>query len=144
LRPIDAFPFQAIAIAWMLLTYVLVGFVFWALLRHFGWRRRCLPTFIFLATPAVSLGIFYGNMIGLAFAAIAGAFPLLRRYPFLAGVVLSVSMLKPQVALPIAALIVLFQAPYKGRVIAGFVTAFLGRSSHCDSAARPGVPGLVA
>jgi Glycosyltransferase family 87 len=127
MQPFNAFPFQAIAIAWMLSTYALVGFVFLALLRHFGWHRRGLPTIIFLVTPAVVLGIYYGNMITLAFAAIAGSFPLLRRHPFLAGAVLSVSMLKLQIALPVAGLIVLFQAPHKGRVVAGFLTAFLAR-----------------
>jgi hypothetical protein len=125
LQPINAFPFQVVAIAWMLSTYVLVGFVFLALLRHFGWRRRGLPTIIFLVTPPVALGIFYGNMISLTFAGIAGAFPLLRRYPILAGVILSVSVLKLPVALPLVGLIVLFHAPHKRRVVAGFLTAFL-------------------
>ncbi len=127
LQPIDHFSYPLVAIAWMLTTYAFVGLAFLALLRHFGWRRRGLPTAIFLATPAVVLGTYYGNMISLAFVGIAGGIPLLRRYPLLAGAVLSVSMLKLQIALPIVGLIVLFQAPHKGRVVAGFLTAFLAR-----------------
>lgn len=127
LEPIQAIPFPLAAIAWMILTYALVGFAFLALLRHYGWRRRLVPTLIFLATPAVVLATYYGNMVSLVFVAVAGGIPLLRRYPFLAGVVLSVSMLKLQVALPLVGLIVLFQAPYKGRVVAGFLGAFLAR-----------------
>jgi hypothetical protein len=127
LRPIISLPFQMVAIAWMLSTYALIGFVFLALLRHFGWRRRGLPAIMFLVSPAAALGIFYGNMIALTFAAVAGAFPLLRRYPILAGIILSISVLKLQVGLPLVGLIVLFHAPHKGRVVAGFLAAFFAR-----------------
>ena len=127
LRPIAVFPYQTVAAAWMLFNYALLGFAVLALLRFMGWRRRGLPALIILVSPVAALGVFYGNMITVTFAALAGALPLLRRHPFLAGMLLSVTILKLQVALPLAGLVILFHAPRKRWVVAGFLSAFLGR-----------------
>jgi Glycosyltransferase family 87 len=127
LQPLNAVPYQTAAIAWMLCTFSMVGLVFLALLRHLGWSRRGLPAILFLASPPVVLATFYGNTISIVFAGFASGFMLLRRHPFIAGILLSLAVLKLPVALPLVGLLVLFHAPHKRWVVGGFLAAFLSR-----------------
>ena len=127
LLPLNAAPYQTAAIAWMLCTYALIGLVFLALLRHLGWSRRGIPAVLFLASPAVVVTTYDGNTLSVVFAGFAGGFALLRRHPFVAGILLSVAVIKLPVALPLVGLLVLFHAPQKRWVIGGFLSAFLSR-----------------
>jgi Glycosyltransferase family 87 len=127
LEPLRTVPYQTAAIAWMLGTYAFMGFAFLAVVRQLGWSRRGLPTVLFLASPVVVIATYDGNTISVVFAGIAGGFALLRRHPFLAGVLLSLAIVKFPVALPIVGLIVLFHTPRKRWVGGGLLVAFLCR-----------------
>jgi Glycosyltransferase family 87 len=127
LQPLRFVPYQTAAAAWMLCTYAVMGFAILALLRHMEWSRRGIPALFFLASPAVVIATYDGNTISVVFAGIAGGFVLLRRHPFIAGILLSLGVIKFPVALPMVGLLVLFQAPHKRWVVSGFFAAFLSR-----------------
>jgi hypothetical protein len=57
------------------------------------------------------------------FAAIGGCVALLPRCPRLAGALLALSWVKPQISLPAAALVILFHPPFSRRLAAGFSAA---------------------
>ncbi len=121
LQPFVGMPFQVFAWAWslFLLTAAATGFV--ALLSWFGWRRRVLPTLVFLGMPFVIFGPYYGNPVPLVFGALAGALWLQRRHPVLAGLLLSAAWLKPQVGLPAVLLILLFHTENPRLALRGVV-----------------------
>jgi hypothetical protein len=123
LRPLAALPFRAAGVLWTAAMYLLsvVGFV--VLLRFLGWRRWALVSGIFLATPQVVLGAFYGDLIGIIFAAICVSLAVGRRYPGPAGTLLSVAWLKPHIALPAVLLICLFHTQDWRRLALGFSAA---------------------
>jgi hypothetical protein len=73
--------------------------------------------------PQTLLGIFYGNVAPIVFAGFGLAFASLRRYPFLAGMLLVTAWLKPSIALPMVMLTVLFLTADRLRVSMGFLTA---------------------
>jgi alpha-1,2-mannosyltransferase len=129
LRPFLAFPFQPVALAWLVLLYGLVAAAFLTLLRSMGWRHRWLPTAMFLLMPQVLFGPFYGNVICLVFVALAFALANLDSRPVLAGALMSIAWMKPPVALPVVLILLVFHAANRRRVIGGFLGAtgfFLG------------------
>ena len=126
LRPLAGLPFRPVACTWMALLYALSAAGFLALLRYLGWSRRFVPLVVFLAMPQVVTGAFYGNVIGVCFAAIAFGLLCLNRRPLVAGALLSLAWLKPPVALPIVFLIILFHPRVRKQLVTGFVTATAG------------------
>jgi hypothetical protein len=122
-RPLNGLPYQTAATVWMLAAGLITTFGFLGILQYLGWKRALVPCLMFVAMPPTVLGIFYGNTIPIVFAGIGCSLPLLRRHPILAGVLLSLAMLKPPAALPFVLLVVLFLAPSKRLVVAGFVAA---------------------
>jgi len=123
LEPLTPLPFQPTALAWILAMYALAAAGFIACLRYLGWKRRFLPCLVFLLMPQVVLGVCYGNVICLVFAGSCWALALLKSRPFVAGMLLSLALLKPPVALPTVLLIALFHPGTRARMIAGFGTA---------------------
>jgi hypothetical protein len=75
--------------------------------------------------PQVVDEVYYANDVGLTLGAIGFALMILRRYPTGAGVLLGLCWVKPQVALPLAVLVVLFHAPQRTRLALGFVAGTL-------------------
>jgi Glycosyltransferase family 87 len=128
LRPIASLPFRAAGILWTSAMYLLSLLGFLILLRWLGWRRRALPAAVFLAMPQVVLGAFYGDLIGLVFAAVAGSIVAARRYPTLSGALLGICWLKPHIALPAVLLIWAFHTEARRKLALGFLAAsvFLG------------------
>jgi hypothetical protein len=123
LSTLNRFPFQTVALAWIAFLFLVSGAGLVAALCYFGWSYVALPLAVFLLMPQVVLGAAYGNIHGLILAALAVALLLGRRYPLIAGIVLGYCWLKPQLAIPLAALIVLFHASRPIRVVAGFSLA---------------------
>jgi Glycosyltransferase family 87 len=121
LQPLLRFPFQSVAVAWIVATYVLTGLGCAAACVFLGWRRVLVQCLLFLLIPQVVLGAYWGNVVGLVFVGIALA--LARSYPFAAGMLVSVAWLKPQVALPAVLLMLLFHTGSRRRFAAGFLTA---------------------
>jgi len=120
LEPLPSRPFQPVALAGILVLYLLSIAGFIAALYRFGWKRYTLAALCFILMPQVVLGMFDGNVIGLVFAGIGLSLALAPRYPALAGAVLSVAWLKPPVALPIVLLIAAFHVARPARLVAGF------------------------
>lgn len=125
LEPLDGRPFQPAAYAWIATMYAISVLGLIAALVYTKWRQYLAPTVVFLLMPPVVLGAFYGNVVALVFGAAAGALLLLNRYPVAAGALLAVSWLKPQIAIPVILLYLLFQASAPRRVLTGFVAASL-------------------
>jgi Glycosyltransferase family 87 len=123
MEPLIDRPFVLTAWVSLLSLYALSALGFIAVLRYYGWRNWILPTVVFLLMPQVVLAAFYGNPVAIVFAAIGLALALSRRYPVLAGVLLSAAWLKPPVALPAVLLIALFYVPQRLRLAAGFAGA---------------------
>jgi Glycosyltransferase family 87 len=123
LQPLTGLPFRPTAVLWCLGMYALSAIGFLASARFLGWTRRAVPLVVFLAMPQTALAAFYGNAEDLVFASFAISLLLIRRYPVIAGVLMSMAWLKPPVALPAALLIVLFLSRRPFRVILGFAIA---------------------
>jgi hypothetical protein len=128
LSPLTHFPFQPVAWIWSVFLYLVTVAGFVALLKYFGWLARfspklVIPLVMFVLAPQVVFGPFYGNGVGLAFAAIAFALVLGERYPIAAGALLSVAWLKPPPCLPIVLLLFLFHFRDRRRALIGFVGA---------------------
>jgi hypothetical protein len=120
MRPLIGASYVPAALVALISLYVLSGVGFLAILRYFGWKRPFLPTLIFLLMPQVVLGAFYGNVIGIVFAAIGVSLLLSQRYPILAGVLMSLAWLKPPVALPVVLLLGLFHVQRRTAFASGF------------------------
>jgi hypothetical protein len=120
MRPMIGASFVPAALISLIGLYILSGVGFLAILRYFGWKRPFMPTVIFLLMPQVVLGAFYGNVIGIVFAAIGISLLLSQRYPILAGVLMSLAWLKPPVALPVVLLLGLFHVQRRTRFASGF------------------------
>lgn len=120
LSPFTGFRFQPVALGWMACMFALSGLGFLASLRYFGWKHWLLPLMMFLMMPQVIMGAYHGNVNGLVFAAIAGSLALMRRSPILAGAILSLAWIKPQVTLAIVLLVILFHAGRPLEVMGGF------------------------
>jgi hypothetical protein len=119
LEPLTELPFVDTARGWLLAMYVfgIAGCV--VALRHFGWRHTIVPAAFFLAAPQVLLGP--GNVSGLIFVVVAGGLALARPRPFVAGALLSLGSIKPQIALPAILLIWLFHTSDRVRLAAGVI-----------------------
>lgn len=138
LQPLTRLPFQPAALGWIASMWVLSALGLLGALRYFGWRRRIIPCLLFLALPQVILGAYDGNVDGLVFAGIGGSLALLRRHPVAAGMVAALAWLKPQVALPVVLLMVLFHSAQWKRYAAGFLAATAGLSGLTAALAGPG------
>jgi hypothetical protein len=123
LQPLSAVSFDASAKAWCLAMYGLLTFGFLGCLVAMDWRRRRFPLLIFLTLPQTMYAAYYGNVDGIVFAALAWSAVLTRKSSFLAGALLTLCFLKPQVAIPGALLIMLFVAPQPLRCVSGFLAA---------------------
>jgi hypothetical protein len=123
LEPLTTWPFVRAAWAWLSLMFVLLSAGLWRLLSYLGWRRRAAPLALFLAMPQTVLAAYYGNVDGIVFAAVAFGVALMRRSPFIGGMMLSVALLKPQIGLPVATLAIVFLAAQRRRALAGFAAA---------------------
>jgi hypothetical protein len=123
LSPLTGLPFGRVGLGWAISLYLLSAAGFLLLLRYLGWRNRLIPLVIFLAMPQVFLGAFYGNVVAIVFFAVSLAVALARRYPCAAGALLVLAWMKPPVALPVAALVFLFHARERGKLVVGFVAA---------------------
>lgn len=120
LQPLAALPFQrAILIGEMVsLMSVVAGLLL--LLQAFGWRRSGLALLAGLVLPPTFQYVYEGNVGVLIFAGLALGLLVARRYPVVAGIALSLAICKPQVALPLAGLVILFHAGSRFRALAGF------------------------
>jgi hypothetical protein len=123
LKPLAAVSFDASAKAWCLAMYGLLAFGFLGCLVAMDWRRRRLPLLMFLALPQTMYAAYYGNVDGIVFAALAWSAVLTGKSSFLAGALLALCFLKPQVAIPGALLIMLFVSSQPLRCLSGFVAA---------------------
>ena len=121
LRPFTSLPYELAGYIWILAMFALSAFGFLAMLKYLGWRSRLLPLLFFLLMPQQFFGPYYGNNISLVFAGLAAGMLVLQRYPVLAGLLLTLAWLKPQVALPIVLLVWLFHAPHRKPFVLGFI-----------------------
>jgi cytochrome P450 len=82
-----------------------------------------LPAIVFLAFLPVGIALLQGQVSLLLLLLFCGAFAAIKRsHPFLAGLLLSVALIKPHVVLPV---ILLFALWRNWRLIAGFITGAL-------------------
>jgi hypothetical protein len=121
LQPVATISFDTSAKLWCLAMYTCLAAGFLGCLATMGWRRRRLPMVLFLALPQTIYAAFYGNVDGLVFLALGWSAALARRRPVIAGALLTLAFLKPQVALPGALIIALFLSSSSIRVLTGFV-----------------------
>jgi hypothetical protein len=123
LQPLTKVSFGPIAIAWSATMYALCALAFLGCLSFLGWRRRWFPLVLYLAMPQTIYAAYYGNVDGLVVVGLGCSVAIVRRSPFAAGALLSLALLKPQVALAGAGLIMLFLSTARLRSIAGFFSA---------------------
>lgn len=121
LQPLTHIPFRAIGLIWIISLYGFMGLGFLCILHYLGWKRRLIPTLIFMAMPQTTIEAFYGNPAALVFALIAGSLFVQRRHPVWGGCLISLAWLKPQLAVPAMILIVLFHVNDRRRFLKGIV-----------------------
>lgn len=118
--PLTLLPYGVAAVIWLSLLGGCLGFV-WYLAAPGGWLARGAQLIGALALLPVFIGFEFGQASLLAVAAVAGCWWLIRRdQPLLAGMVLALLALKPQVAFLVP--LVLLVAGYR-RVFAGWIVA---------------------
>lgn len=126
IQPMTRIPFAVAALVWMGCMAILCILGMLALLRTLDWKRRVLPLAVFIAMPQTVLAVYYGNVDAVVFAGVAFALALRKRIPLAAGALVSLTLLKPQVGLPIVGLIVLFSGTRRLRLSAGFLAGVCG------------------
>lgn len=114
-------PFPTAAIIGAALALLCVAGGLFASARGSGVSRPLVPVLLGVAMPPAYMYVNYRNFGVVVFLALALGLWLARRYPLLAGVVLSIAICKPQVALPLAGLVILFHNASRWRTIGGFI-----------------------
>jgi hypothetical protein len=120
LQPFTEFAFPLIAFAWILVMGAALAVGALMCLTFLGWTARAFPALLFLVAPPTTLHLYYTNAAGAAVAMILAAVAISRRFPFAAGVLLSISCVKPQVGVPSFLLVALFSPPRRWRIVSGF------------------------
>jgi Glycosyltransferase family 87 len=120
LEPLTRFPFQRVAWAWIVAMYLFSAAGFLLALRYLRWSSWFVPILVFLLMPEVVTGALYGNVHGPVFAALAFSLVLADRHPGWAGAVAAFGWLKPQLALPLLLVIVLFHVRARRPMALGF------------------------
>jgi hypothetical protein len=113
LAPLAVLPFPVAATLWLLLAQLAMGAGAWLCWRASEREAGCpragtIPALLVtLFLPASLFNLIFGQFAALVFACLAGSwYLLLQRRPGWAGVLLSLAMVKPSVALlPVAALL---------------------------------------
>lgn len=135
--PLSHLPFAAAWGTWTLVVAAAVVAAAW-LLAPGAWSGRALVLLLFLATSEGLIGIPLGNLAAILLLAVAACARLSGSRPYLAGLVLAVLALKPQVALLV--LPALLVAGY-WRVVAGGVVGIAVLAG--VSAASLGAAGIA-
>ncbi|HZU14519.1 MAG TPA: glycosyltransferase family 87 protein [Chloroflexota bacterium] len=120
LQPLTGYPYRVTASLWVaaMAVFTLVGFL--CAVAGAGCRRVLLPAATYVLMPQTALVIAYGNITALVFAALGAGYLLAPTVPSLAGVILVLCWLKPQVGLPFVLLILLFRSRRRLPLVAGF------------------------
>jgi hypothetical protein len=126
MQPLTEASFVPAALISLIGLYGLSAVGFLGVLHYFHWRRRVAPTLVFLLMPPVVFGVYFGNVIGIVFAGIGVSLAISRRYPALAGAVMSLAWLKPPIALPVVLLVWLFHVQPRKQFAAGFIAGTAG------------------
>jgi len=126
LAPLTGLPWQlAYAIYALLLGIILLAASFGSL-RLLGWSRRraALGAGCTLLAAVGFINLFMGQVSVIVFGALIAAFMLARqRRPGLAGAVLALAWVKPNIGLPLALVLALLEPAAARRILAGFVAA---------------------
>lgn len=85
LGPLTYLPYQQVAVAWILSSYLLLVIGFLGMLSFLGWRKRLVPCLLFLGMPAPFLAAYYGNANVIVFAGMGLAVGVAARYSVVAG-----------------------------------------------------------
>jgi hypothetical protein len=126
LSPVAALPFQLSGVAWIFLTYGVAVSGFFAGLRALRWRDVSFPLLAFATSPLLVFAIYPGNVDGIVCGALGWSFAQANSRPVLSGVLASVAAIKPQVGLPLAALLILFHSARPARSVLGFAGTGVG------------------
>jgi hypothetical protein len=123
MEPLTRLPFPDAAAVLEIIFLLSAAAGMTVLLRAFGWRWGLLALGVLagMALPPVTDYVYFGNVGIVIFAALGAGVWLARKYPFAAGLFLAVAICKPQVALPLAGLVVLFHSRSRLRALGGFV-----------------------
>ncbi len=123
LRPLATLPFRTAALLWIAAMYALFAIAGFGLMRGLGWRRYSFPLVVFLVTPQVLLGALYGNAQAVVFAVLVAGLLVAKRYPVAAGALMALALVKPQVGIPGALLVMLLYPNWAPRMCSAFVAA---------------------
>jgi hypothetical protein len=123
LVPLTGWPWAVAAAVYAGLILVVMVAGAWVWLRHLGWRgdRLVLGVLGVALSPVVFINVFLGQATPLIFGAFCAAVALAaRRRPWLAGLVLSLIWIKPNLGLVLPAVVALLLPGMGRRVLAGF------------------------
>lgn len=123
LEPLTAMPWPAADAVYTGFLLVIMVAGAWLILRQLGWRDGPLRSGLLVValSPVLFINLFLGQATPLLFGAFAGALALAARgRPLLAGLVLSVVWIKPNLGVALVVVAALLQPPAWRRLIAGF------------------------
>lgn len=140
MQPLTTLPFKRAILAGELLSLVSAVAGLLVLLASLNWGRKAPALLAGVLLPPTLAYIFEGN-VGIAiFASLVIGLRIARRHPVGAGLALSLATFKPQVALPLAGLVILFHTASRRKAIAGFITGVV--AILCGSAVVMGSQSL--
>ncbi len=122
LEPFIPLPFPLVTLALMMIMGLALAVAAFLCLSSFGWSTRLFPTLLFLTAPQTTFQLYYGNPASLVVAMVVASIAINRRFPFSAGLLLSLACLKPQLGVPGLLLLALSSPRGRGRIFAGFGT----------------------
>ena len=126
LEPFTGLPWQVVYPLFAISTLLAIGLGAWLILGRLGWagRRRKLAVALTALSPIAFFNIFQGQVSALVFLGFAAAWHLAaRQKPVLAGAVLTLTWIKPNLGLALPLVIVLMERPAAKRLLLSFGTA---------------------
>lgn len=128
LEPFTAWPWPVADALWSIVLMAVIAAGAWLVLRQLGWQGGPLRLGLLtvLLSPIVFINLFLGQATPLIFAAFAAALVLAeRRRPWLAGLLLAVVWIKPNLGLALPVVVALVQSDGWRRLLSGFASGTL-------------------
>lgn len=128
LQPFTGLPWQVVYPIFAISMLLAIAMGTWLVLGSLGWvaRRRQLALAVTVLSPIAFFNIFQGQVSGLVFLGFAGAWHLAaRRRPVLAGAMLTLVWIKPNLGLALPLVIVLMERQSARRLLVSFTLSSL-------------------
>lgn len=122
LVPLTALPWQAAFVIFLMTVGVVIAVSAWVLLRRLLWHPSLaqVGAAAILLSPIGFINLFMGQVGGLIFGALVLSWTLLKRWPVVAGLVLTMVWIKPNIGLELPLVVAILEPRAALRMLSGF------------------------